>query len=403
MQKYFRIPLVFFALSSAIGLLLRWHLVSPMEWFTYPYWLHAHSHIMFLGWVSNALFLIFGHNYVHETWRSRYRPLFLVMQAMLVGMMISFPLQGYGACSIVFSTIHTLCLAVFSFRLFTDLRSGPASVSVWHTKASLIFFLISAVGPFAIAATAMMGLAQTQWYYFAVYYYLHFQYNGFFTFGVLALFFHLLEQGGVPFSREDARLAGWFLAVACVPAYFLSTLWADPGILFNGIGFVAALLQIAFLLFFRRMIRLTGTTLREHLGKVPGRILVLALAALITKIMLQLFSSHEDIALLAGSNRSFVMAYLHLVLLGVISLTLIAWYYYMGMLNKTSRLAIALIIAGFALTEIQLLLMPSWTKLNLSGIADPAVVMLLWSVVLVLGVFLLAAAFHNPDKPRLKS
>lgn len=403
MQKYFRIPLVFFALSAAIGLLLRWHFVDPLGWITYTYWLHAHSHIMFLGWVSNALYLIFVYNYFPDKWHARYRPLFILMQVMLVGMVVSFPLQGYGVFSIVFSTVHTACLAVFSFRLFADFRGKPSSVSIWHTKASLVFFLISAVGPFAIAATAMMGLAQTQWYYFAVYYYLHFQYNGFFTFGVLGLFFHLLESRGVPFSREDAKLAGWFLAVGCVPAYFLSTLWADPGIFFNGIGLVAGLLQIAFLLFFRRMVRLAGPSLREYLGKIPSRILVLALAALVTKIVLQLLSSHSDIAMLAGGNRSFVMAYLHLVLIGVISLTLITWYYLMGMLGRTFLPAVVLIIAGFILTEILLLMIPSWTKLNLSDIADPALAMFLSSVVLVIGVFLLVTAFRNPDKPRMKS
>ena len=386
-----------------MGLLLRWHFVEPVGWITYTYWLHAHSHIMFLGWVSNALYLIFVYNYVQEKWQTRYRRLFLVMQAMLVGMVISFPMQGYGAFSIAFSTVHTICLVVFSFRLLADLRPAPSSISTWNTKASLIFFLISAVGPFAIAATGMLGLAQTQWYYFSVYYYLHFQYNGFFTFGALALFFHLLESRGVDFSREDAKIAGWFLAVACVPAYFLSTLWADPGVFFNAIGFVAGLLQVAFLLFFRRMVRLTGSSLSEQLGKIPTRILTLVLASLITKIMLQLLSSHGDIALLAGSNRSFVMAYLHLVLIGVISLTLISWYYLAGMLGKTSLLAIVLIIVGFILTEILLALIPSWTKLNLDGIADPALVMFLSSVVVAVGVFLLALAFQKPDKLRMKS
>src|SRR5690606_29611033 len=185
---------------------------------------------------------------------TRYRPLFLLMQAMLVAMMISFPLQGYGAFPIVFSTIHTLCLAVFSFRLFADLRSMPASVSVWHTKASLIFFLISAVGPFAIAATAMMGLAQTQWYYFAVYYYLHFQYNGFFTFGVLALFVLVLESNKIQYDVSAMRSATGWLAIATVPSYFLSVLWAEPGIVYNIIAGTAALIQLYAAYIFLRVI-----------------------------------------------------------------------------------------------------------------------------------------------------
>ncbi len=168
MQKYFRIPLIFFALAAAIGLLLRWHFVAPMDWLTYPYWLHAHSHIMFLGWVSNALYLILVYNYVPDKWRARYRPLFIVIQVLVASMVISFPLQGYGGFSIVVSTIHTISLVLFSIWLLADLRGRPSTISMWYAKASLVFFLISAVGPFAIGGTAMAGLAQTKWYYFAV-------------------------------------------------------------------------------------------------------------------------------------------------------------------------------------------------------------------------------------------
>src|SRR5690606_1037694 len=96
--------------------------------------------------------------------------------------------------------------------------------SLWHMRVALIYFLISAVGPFAIGATGAMGLAQSKWYYFSVYYYLHFQYNGFFTFGVLAALLSLLDQKGISYDAAEVRRAGWFLAVACVPAYFLSTL-----------------------------------------------------------------------------------------------------------------------------------------------------------------------------------
>ncbi len=217
---------------------------------------------------------------------------------------------------------------------------------------------------------------------------------------MLAIFFHLLEARQIAFSKADARLAGWFLAIACVPAYFLSTLWAEPGILFNLIGFVAGLLQIAFLLFFRRMVRLSRSSIHEHFGIWPARLLTLALAAFITKVVLQLLSSHGEVALLAGSNRSFVMAYLHLVLIGVISLVLVTWYLQNGLLKERSDVALVLIVVGFILTEVSLILIPSWSNLNLDGIADPAVAMLASSVILALGIFLLPLLFRKPDKLR---
>ncbi|MBA4054858.1 MAG: hypothetical protein C0490_09115, partial [Marivirga sp.] len=63
MQKLFSIPLIFFFIASCIGLMLRWHFVSAISWLKYPYWLHAHSHIMFLGWIFNALMLAYLYNY----------------------------------------------------------------------------------------------------------------------------------------------------------------------------------------------------------------------------------------------------------------------------------------------------------------------------------------------------
>src|SRR6188768_1335066 len=78
MQSWFRIPFVFFFIAACIGLLLRWHFVSPLDWLQFPYWLHAHSHIMFLGWIFNTLFLAYVSNYSLS--KRRYGTLFIIIQ-----------------------------------------------------------------------------------------------------------------------------------------------------------------------------------------------------------------------------------------------------------------------------------------------------------------------------------
>lgn len=398
MLDYFRIPLIFFVVSGGIGLLLRWHFVQPMEWINYPYWLHAHSHMMFLGWVSNALYLGFINSFVPEKWRPRYRWLFIGIQVLLAGMLVSFPLQGYGLFSILFATVHTLLLALFCFWYFSDVRAKAPSVALWYSKISLVFFLISALGPFAIAATSAAGLGQSNWYYFSVYYYLHFQYNGFFSFGVLALFFRILEQKGIPFSQEDARVAGWFLALACVPAYFLSTLWADPGTLFNAAGFVAGFLQVIFLLFIIRLLKTAFAAISLHFSTSSVRTLLVATGALTIKILLQLLSAHEGIARMAYMNRSYVMAYLHLVLIGFVSLLLIVWYMETFLLKRLSTPAIILLVGGLAGMEIALVLAPSWSQSGIGNVADPQVTLFFFPVVLWSGILLLLLSFRKPDK-----
>src|SRR6187431_1834301 len=144
MQRYLKIPLYFFFIAGCIGLLLRWHFVSPVHGLIYPYWLHAHSHIMFLGWVFNVLYLAYVLEFIPSAKHKRYQTLFIVMQVLLLGMLVSFPIQGYGAVSITISTLHTVSVGIFYAWFFRDTRDNDKIISLKYARMSLIFFLISA-------------------------------------------------------------------------------------------------------------------------------------------------------------------------------------------------------------------------------------------------------------------
>src|SRR5690606_3730360 len=108
MKGYFKIPPLFFFIAAGIGVLLRFHFVMPVDGLQYPFWLHTHSHIMFLGWVTNALFLFFTESFIGNTQKRKYKVVFILIQILLAGMLVSFPLQGYGLIPIVLSTLHTV-------------------------------------------------------------------------------------------------------------------------------------------------------------------------------------------------------------------------------------------------------------------------------------------------------
>src|SRR5690606_23002574 len=55
------------------------------------------------------------------------------------------------------------------------------------------------------------------------YFYLHFQYNGWLVFACFGLLLNLLEGKGITIKNIDRFF--WIYAAACLPAYFLSTLW----------------------------------------------------------------------------------------------------------------------------------------------------------------------------------
>ncbi len=401
MQKYYRIPLLFFSLAAAFGLFLRWQFVDPTPGIRYTYFLHAHSHLMFLGWVFNLLYLSFIEHNLPNSGRKNYLKLFIALQFLVIAMTISFPIQGYGLYSIIFSTLHTLAVMGFIPVFFRNTRRDKR-VSTWFARVALIFFFISTAGPFSLGYLMSNDLGQTVWYNFSIYYYLHFQYNGFFLFGVLSLFFQLLEKKKISFSDEQALKFGKWMAVACVPAYALSILFAKPPLVFNVIGALAAVLQLAALAIF--LVELASIRTAVGRGFKPQTLVIFALvfSALIVKSILQLLSAYPAIAEFAYSARPVVIAYLHLVLVGVITLFLLAWYYERNLVNKRGAMwAIGLLLAGFATSELCLVIMPWWSAVVGSGIESSVAIFAVSTLMLAGAVGFFLAFRPTPRRDQL--
>ena len=118
MVKYVRLPLLFLFLASLIGMFLRWQFLAPTPGVNYTYFLHAHSHTMFLGWTFNALYIAYGLAFIPSDAHRTFKIIFLLLQLLVVAMMFSFPLQGYGLYSIIFSTLHTVLAIAFIFIFY---------------------------------------------------------------------------------------------------------------------------------------------------------------------------------------------------------------------------------------------------------------------------------------------
>jgi len=315
---------------------------------------------MFLGWVMNVLYLAFVTNYVPAT-NTRYKKLFVFLQLNLLGMMIAFPLQGYGLFSITFSTLHTMGIALFTYWLYQDTKHQPISASLWLVRKSLLFFLLSAVGPFTLGPLMATGLAQSPWYYSAIYFYLHFQYNGVFVLGCMSLLFYYLEQRGFSFHAQTAVLSFRLLVAGTILTYALSVLWTSPGVWVNITGGIGAIIQLASLYYFWRTLQPVLPQLKESVPRLSYYFLYCVWLAYLLKLLLQLLSAWPAIALLAYGNRSYIIVYLHLVLIGVVTFFLIAWYMITNRLGftKTSLAAIYVAITiGFVVLEGVLISMP---------------------------------------------
>lgn len=347
MHTLFKLPFIFLVVGGCIGLLLRWHFVSPFPWLNYSYWLHGHSHIMFLGWIFNLLLAAYLFNY--SLWqKNRYRVLFWVIQGLLAGMLISFPLQGYGAISICLSVLHTFCIWLFTVWFFRDVPHGWSSHSIWCARISLLLFVLASIGPFLLGVLKANGLGNSPLYYNVVYYYLHFQYNGVFILGALSLCFKWIESKHVTLDSARSYRSYVLLLVSLFPSYFLSILWSKPAIIFNVVGFAGASIQIVAFFYFVRLLWRVDIKVTKY----ARMLMQLAIACFGLKCVLQLISGHPVIAQMALEVRPFLIAYLHLVVVGTVSLFLLAWCIEMKILTLRSPMAVLLVVTGFFGTEL---------------------------------------------------
>jgi hypothetical protein len=351
-RKLFKIPLAFLFIGSCVGLFLRYQLISPVGGIIYAHVLHTHSHVVFLGWVFNVLIIAFTSEFARI---KGFRVIFWSLQFCVIGMLLSFPFQGYGGVSITFSSLHTLCAFAFIILFFRSVKKQQ-SVALMLARVALLFFALSSLGPFFLGYLKANGLDHSNVYRFSIYFYLHFQYNGFFFFGILSLFIKLLENIMTTQDIRSVTIGSYILMVSCLPAYVLSVLWSQPPLVYNFIGFFSALAQLLGIYLFVQPLLKYFT--RAHFTRQEQWLFSLSFAALVLKLILQLISAHPAAAAFANEFRVVVIAYLHLALLGFTSLFLITWLMRKGAIQAHNPWGIRLILTGFYASEMLLIISP---------------------------------------------
>lgn len=339
---------------------MRYYFLDPISGVNYGYMLHAHSHLAFLGWVFMALYILITYVYLPFDFRKRrkYANMFIFLQVANMGMLFTFPFMGYAFWSILFSAIHAL-LAMFFARVFVKdtLLKLPKKhqFSFSFVKWGLILMAISNLAPFALGpVSATQGKGDL--YYLLIYFYLHFQYNGWFTFALLGLMFWLLEDQGISTKSRMLRIGFYLKLFAVFPAYILSTLWTDPHPIMYVLGGLAALMQTAGLFFLLRFL-LSHIFIFHKEKRHFHRILFwVGSLAIITQHVLIVLSAVPSLSVQAFT-RNVVIAYLHLVLIGFVSTWILHQFFQHQFIlkNTITKLGIGLFLAAFIFTEIILI------------------------------------------------
>lgn len=344
---------------ALIGLLMRYKIGFEFPFFDQKHLQHSHSHFAFSGWISHTLMVLMivylekRTKNIENRLTEKYNKILTANLICAYGMLVFFIIQGYGLISIIFSTSSIVVACIFAYYFIKDLKLiYDDDLSKNWFKAALFFNVISSLGTFALAYMMVTKNIHQNEYLASIYYYLHFQYNGWFFFACMGLLISFLQIK----SDDSAFLKRtfWLFFLSCVPAYFLSTLWLDLPIWIYIPTVIAAFIQVY--TWFRFLIIIVKTK-REFLENFPfflRYILLFVGLALSIKFMLQLGSTIPAISQLAFGFRPIVIAYLHLVLLAIISLFLLFYIYANHLIhfNKPIKIGVIIFSIGVLLNEI---------------------------------------------------
>ncbi|MCZ4409911.1 hypothetical protein O3Q51_13905 [Cryomorphaceae bacterium 1068] len=359
--KWYEISLLFFLAVALIGTLLRSvsYVGLPLE---YMNLVHAHSHVAFQGWIYTIMILLLTKTFLtkDQIQKGRYVLQFKLSVAVVIGVLISFAMKGYGLYSIVFSTLFQILNYWFIYRFISDTRQHPLRLEKTTSLRFIITGLwlgaISTLLPFGIGALSARGLGNSEVYQSMVYSFLHLQYNGWFLFVAIGLFFHFLESSGLKVDQKHLKRFYVLFVLAVIPAISLSLLGMDFADAVRVPAFLAAALTIAALVFF---VLALPKNLLAYLSdqEIVVRLFILGfLSSFILKTTLQSLSALPYFEAYAFFNKPIVIAYLHLSLIGAVSLVFLALivHHKWIKINALSRAGSFLFLLCFVFTEILL-------------------------------------------------
>ncbi len=354
-RRFEVIALFALALAAWTGVLLRFGMITGMPTWAANYGAvrHAHSHLMYFGWVTLALMALIWQYLPALTGRPLPRTVTWQLAATAFAALLSFPAfwaNGYGLTQVgparlplgsMVSTLNGLTwfwfIALY-VRATRHLPDRPLPVRLWD--GSLALLLLASGGAVGLVGMVITRADHPFWQQVFLHQFLDLFAVGWFTLALL----------GVMWARLDATGAGWLptylLALLLAPTFFLGV---SPAVLTPGLLWLAILANMAAAgLLAVHLVRLWP---RER--SVLGRFSLAALALIVAVAVLLLIPGVWANSA-SGALRIF---YLHLLLLAWVSTQLLATLFDLGWpAGQWLRRAIAVLwLAGVATMIMALL------------------------------------------------
>lgn len=365
------ITFFFFILTALSGVWMRLNIqFESLQFIPYSHLLHAHSHMAVLGWTFFAVFLIFVVLIRQQTSKFVKVLTFLLFIVTFL-MFIAFLVQGYALYSIIFSTLHIFLEYAVAYFIVSRLWRNKTipKTSRLFLYGSVVMLIISSIGPFALGAIASQGLRDSPLFEMAIYFYLHFQYNGWLYLILIGMFLLIIHRKQINYSEKMMQYSFWIYAIALFPGFFLSILWYDFGLLGISFGIIGAVGQlIGVLLFIVSIVNIRGD-IKQKVSPFIYFSLILVLMLLAIKSLMELGLLHVSFGELIYDTRSVVIGYLHLTLLGFISIFILMQFYLTNIIENNDgyvKVGFLIFIISFILNELVLFLsgLLSWLQLG---------------------------------------
>lgn len=341
--------------ATLFGCLMRFSWIVELPGVSYKHILHAHSHLALLGWAfliigGGLLFLLLPDSLRRASW---YRWVLQLNLVAAVGMAIAFTYQGYGPVSIFFCGIHLVAAYLFSYRYLRDLNQLEQTSFQRLARWAIYWLLVSTLGLWAVGPISVILGKLHPLYFASIQFFLHFQFNGWLTFGVLALLFHWLSSGKEPIKLPTSFF--WLLQLSLLLTYALSVSWSTPLSVIFYLNSAGVLLQLAAFFLIWRLIA-PAIKAKSRQGRQVTVLLWFGLGSLASKIIIQSAVAVPAIAKISYTIHNFVIGFIHLAMIGSISLVGVALLLDAGFFpaNKPAKTGYTVLLTAFLTTEILL-------------------------------------------------
>jgi len=389
-KKLVVICLFNFLIAALLGLALRYSFINSIN-LNYRFLTHAHSHIAMLGWVYLMLFTLIVHYFIPDK-KPVYNRLFWITEFAVIGMMLSFPFQGYAAVSISFSTLHIFCSYNFVYLIWKHHQIDNLP-SQYFLKASLLFMLLSTIGVWCLGPAVIMLGKATAFYQIAIQFFLHFQFNGWFLIAVIAVFFHIIQLK----DSKRFRLFFKLLIISTILTLALPVNWYAPHSFLYWINGSGVLIQLLALMLFLKLIKPYQILLLKENSRLTFYMFSFTIFCFVLKSVLQLISLAPEVSQVAYQHRNLVIGFIHLTMLGVVSGFLFFFILQSSLVinNMILRLGIYTFVLGFIITEIILGIQGSMFYLGGGFMPNYYLLLFVFSLLIPLGIVLLITNILN--------